>query len=146
MSVVSRCAIKQEFRNTLLYIAPVTSPVEGVTFVTGATSQVSWRLTPHSSTTDCSTAGENIPTSGYHGNTLRESFPLVTMVTLPLLLCPEATMTFSDDSTEAGSTRRGSRNVVLVPQDVEESGGEVMREEQRTSKTFTISVDKVLSV
>ena len=55
-------------------------------------------------------------------------------------------MTFSDGSTEAGSTRRGSRNVVLVPQDVEESGGEVMREEQRTSKTFTISVDTVLSV
>ena len=88
----------------------VTSPVEGVTFVTGATSQVSWRLVPHSSTTDNSTA--------------------------------EATMTFSD----YGSTRRGSRNVVLVPQDVEESGGEVTREEQRTSKTFTISVDNVLSV
>ena len=54
-------------------------------------------------------------------------------------------MTFSDGSTEAGSTRRGSRNVVLVPQDVEESGGE-WSGEQRTSKTFTISVDNVLSV
>ena len=53
-------------------------------------------------------------------------------------------MTFSDGSTEAGSTRRGSRNVVLVPQDVEESGE--WSGEQRTSKTFTISVDNVLSV
>ena len=123
----------------------MTSPVEGVTFVTGATSQVSWRLMPHSSTTDSSTAGEDIPTSGYHGNTLQGPLSLVTMVTPPLLLCPEATMTFSDGSTEAGSTRRGSRNVVLVPQDVEESGGE-WSGEQRTSKTFTISVDNVLSV
>ena len=98
--------------------------------MTGATSQVSWRLVPHSSTTDDSTAGEDIPTC------------LVTIVTLSLLLPPEATMTFSD----YGSTRRGSRNVVLVPQDVEESGGEMTREEQRTSKTFTISVDNVLSV
>lgn len=82
--------------------------------------------------------------SGYHGNTLQESLHLVTMVILPLL-CPEATMTFSDGSTEDGSTRRGSRNVVLVPQDVEESGGEVTRE-QRTSKSFTITVDNVFSV
>ena len=48
-------------------------------------------------------------------------------------------MTFSDE----GSTRRGSLNVVLIPQEVEESGGEVTREE-RTSTTFTISANHVV--
>lgn len=83
--------------------------------------------------------------SSCHGNTLsRVRFPSGYHGNDPLLLPPEATMTFSDE----GAARRGSLNVVLIPQEVEESGGEesggeVTREE-RTSTTFTISADHVL--
>lgn len=113
--------------------------------VTGATSQASWRLMPHSSSPDSSTAGKDITMSSCHGNTLsRVRFPSGYHGNDPLLLPPEATMTFSDE----GAARRGSLNVVLIPQEVEESGGEesggeVTREE-RTSTTFTISADHVL--